>query len=259
MQTSNSSHIRIATTGANGKMGSQITRTALNFSQIIHTAALVRKQSPLVHQDIGLLANIHPIGVFTQDNIEKIVNKFDILIDFTSPQSSLEYLDFCYKNKKNIVIGTTGFNKNQKKIIKEMSKKIAIFFSSNFSYGINIILNLLKKIFHVMHINNFDIDIIEMHHKKKSDIPSSTAIEIRNCIKRNFRNYQNNKIKISSIRSGNIVGEHKILLSFLGESIEIVHHAYDRNIFSLGAIQSAIWLYQKKSGLFDMNHILKTK
>uniref|UniRef100_A0A1A9Z115 Dihydrodipicolinate reductase C-terminal domain-containing protein n=1 Tax=Glossina pallidipes TaxID=7398 RepID=A0A1A9Z115_GLOPL len=130
----------------------------------MHTAALVRNQSPLIHQDIGILANIHPIGILAQDKIEKIENQFDILIDFTSPQSSLDY-------------------------------------------GINVTLNLLKTIFNFMHTITCDIDIIEMHHKKKSDIPSSTAIKIRNCITKILKNKQTNKINISSIRSGDIERE----------------------------------------------------
>uniref|UniRef100_A0A1B0AL05 Dihydrodipicolinate reductase N-terminal domain-containing protein n=1 Tax=Glossina palpalis gambiensis TaxID=67801 RepID=A0A1B0AL05_9MUSC len=124
MKTLNHHRIRIITTGANGKMGSQITRTALNFPQIVHVAALVRNKSPFAYQDIGKLANITPIGILAHDNIEEIKSEFDILIDFTSPNSSLDY-------------------------------------------GISIILNLLEKTLHTIDINNFDIDIIEMHHKKK--------------------------------------------------------------------------------------------
>ncbi|MDQ1237224.1 MAG: 4-hydroxy-tetrahydrodipicolinate reductase [Wigglesworthia glossinidia] len=251
MKTLNHHRIRIITTGANGKMGSQITRTALNFPQIVHVAALVRNKSPFAYQDIGKLANITPIGILAHDNIEEIKSEFDILIDFTSPNSSLEYLDFCCKNKKNIIIGTTGFDKYQKKIIKKMSKYIAIFFSSNFSYGISIILNLLEKTLHTIDINNFDIDIIEMHHKKKIDTPSSTAIEIHNCIKNKLKN----NINITSIRLGDIVGEHKIIFSFFGEKIEITHCVHNRNAFSLGVIKAAIWLYQKQPGLFDMKNI----
>ncbi|BAC24171.1 dapB [Wigglesworthia glossinidia endosymbiont of Glossina brevipalpis] len=248
------SSIRIATTGANGKMGKQITRTAINISKIIHTSSLVRHKSSFKNYDIGKLANIFPIGVFTNDNIKDISDKFDVLIDFTSVKSSLEYLNFCYKNKKKMVIGTTGFNAMQNKLIKHMSKKIAIFYSENFSFGANIIFRLLKNISSIGNIKNIDIDIIECHHKEKSDIPSATSILIKKNILKNLKIKKN--IKISSIRSGNIIGEHKIIFSFLGEKIEITHQAYNRKIFALGAIKAAIWLSNKKTGLFNMSHIL---
>ncbi|QJC30262.1 4-hydroxy-tetrahydrodipicolinate reductase [Enterobacteriaceae endosymbiont of Neohaemonia nigricornis] len=194
-------------------------------------------------------------------NILDIINDFDVLIDFTNTISTMEYLKICQQYNKKIVIGTTGFNKNEKQHIINASKKISVVWSANFSIGINIINKLLDNISKMIcdnNQNNVDINIIEKHHKFKIDSPSGTALYMKNILLKNLHTkYYMKDINCYSIRAGDYYGEHQIIFSFLGENIEIIHQASDRTPFAKGALKSAIWLFNiNKNGLYNMDDVL---
>ncbi|QCI15837.1 4-hydroxy-tetrahydrodipicolinate reductase [Buchnera aphidicola] len=263
--------VRIAITGPMGRMGQILIKEIQKNEHVSLSAALVQDKHELINKDIGEILGIGKIGVLisNQSNIKQ--NDFDILIDFTKPSSTLKYLEYCNKFNKNIVIGTTGFSKREINIIESCSKNIGIVISSNFSIGINLLLQLVKKTTEIIG-NNSDINIIEYHHRNKIDAPSGTALEIGKVISKvmnwdlntNSIYYQKgitgiretNKIGFSIIRAGDIVGKHTVMFSSFGEEIKITHTASNRISFAQGAIQSALWIYRQNKGLFNMKDVL---
>lgn len=197
---------------------------------------------------------------------------FDVLIDFSSPDGTMNHLEYCYKNRKNMVIGTTGLNTSQIHKIKLASKKIAIVHSANYSIGINLIHCFLENAVNIIN-KNTDIEIIETHHKEKKDAPSGTSLQLGKKIAK-LLNWDFNKsavfsrcgnigprklkeIGFSTIRAGHEVGEHTVLIVNNEEKISITHTAFNRSTFAKGALTAAQWVNNKKSGLFNMSHILR--
>lgn len=288
MTVINTIPVRIGVTGVTGRMGKEIIRCIATQNQqqkfnkkIILGAAIVRAQSTVCGMDIGKFMRSDVQGIKITDNIESVKENFDILIDFTAPEITIEYLKFCMVHGKNIIIGTTGFTKTHLDLIKSAAQKIGIIYSANFSIGITVMLKLLKDAAKTIgSISN--IDIIELHHNKKNDIPSGTALMMREVIKSNIESktnilreirscdnnisqilspssFTNDDVQIHSIRSGDIIGEHAVLFSGTGERLEIIHKACNRNIFANGALYSAMWLGKTKIGLFDLNDVLMFK
>ncbi|URJ28057.1 4-hydroxy-tetrahydrodipicolinate reductase [Candidatus Blochmannia vicinus (nom. nud.)] len=276
----NDALLRIAVTGVTGRMGKKIIQCIVKgekkFSQkIILGAAITRSNASICGMDVGKLIKTDTLGITVTDDLELVKNDFDVLVDFTAPNISMEYLKFCVNNNKNIVIGTTGFNKAHESCIMNASRKIGIVFSSNFSIGIALISKLLHRITHIIG-DNSDISIVEAHHNKKSDIPSGTALMIKNTIVNALRSAHSTEsmdrnvdyptyssvsssdrdILIHSIRAGNIIGEHTVLFIGSEERLEITHKALDRTIFARGALHSAIWLGYDKVGLFNIGDTL---
>ncbi|QJC31939.1 4-hydroxy-tetrahydrodipicolinate reductase [Enterobacteriaceae endosymbiont of Donacia versicolorea] len=251
--------IRLAISGINGRMGQSILKVLNNEEQnnILLSCLLEKKTKLNLLNKILYKSNFIKIDY----NIMNIINKFDVLIDFTNPYSTIKNINICKKYNKKIVIGTTGFNNEQKIIIKEISKKIAVVLSSNFSQGINILFKIIENITEIFCKNkqkDLDIDIIEKHHKNKVDLPSGTALSIKDIILHVLK--KNNvikKINFHSIRAADLYGEHNILFSFIGEQIELTHKASNRISFAKGAIQAAIWISNKQKGIYNMQDILE--
>jgi len=208
------------------------------------------------------------------DNLAEIIGLCDVVIDFTAPEATLSNLEICKENKKAIVIGTTGFNTEQKNKIAKASNLIPIVFSPNMSVGVNLLFNLVKRTAEVFG-DEYDIEITEAHHKFKKDAPSGTALKIAEIIANTLgRDLEKNavygrkgivgerrrgEIGIHSIRAGDIVGDHTILFSTPGERIEITHRAHTRETFARGAVKAAKFVTSKKNGLFDMADVLGIK
>lgn len=259
--------LKIAISGALGRMGKLLINEIQQRKDLSLNLAIVYNKNQI--DDAVLKKNNITIPI--SHSLKNQNNKFDVLIDFSHPQGTMEYLDFCLKHKKSMVIGTTGFNTQEQKKIYIASKKIKIVKSSNFSIGINIIHNILHNITKT-NGKNLDIEIIEYHHRNKIDAPSGTAIELGETILKSmnlkiennsiFNRYgntgirPNQKIGFSSIRAGNIVGKHTILFANNEEQIEITHKAINRLSFVKGAIQAAKWIVFQNAGLFNMQQVL---
>jgi 4-hydroxy-tetrahydrodipicolinate reductase len=213
-------------------------------------------------------------GIKTQKNNLEAFKKTDVIIDFSRPKASLEILNYAKKLKKKVVIGTTGFTKQQNNLIKNYSKKIAIFKSGNMSLGIN----LLEYIVHILSKkipNNYDIGINDDHHRKKVDFPSGTALMLANAVckgknknlelikGKTFLNkkgsLQKDKINFFITRKGNTIGKHSVLFNNEIENIELKHTAFSRELFADGALNAAIWISKKNKGLFNMQDMFKLK
>jgi 4-hydroxy-tetrahydrodipicolinate reductase len=204
-----------------------------------------------------------------KNNIEAFKNT-DIIIDFSRPKASLEVLYYAKKFNKNVVIGTTGFNSNQNNLIKNYSKKIAIFKSGNMSLGINL-LEYIVNILSNKIPNDYHIGINDDHHKKKIDYPSGTALMLANAVSKGKNrkiesikgkmflnkkgNLQKNKINFFITRKGNTIGKHSVLFDNKIENIELKHTAFSRELFADGALNAAIWISKKNKGLFNMQNM----
>ena len=210
-------------------------------------------------------------GINVQQNNEEVFKKTNIIIDFTIPKCTFEILKIAVKLKKKVVIGTTGFTKKEEEQIKKFSKKISILKAGNMSLGINLLM-YLSEITSKCLGNNFLSKVSETHHKHKKDFPSGTALMLGEGIalgkNKNFYNilgkkYLNktkipygNKINFNSIRKGEIIGEHEVKFSNGKEIITLNHEAFDRRLYSEGALSAAKWLINKKPGLYSMRDLM---
>ncbi|WP_210080884.1 4-hydroxy-tetrahydrodipicolinate reductase [Pantoea endophytica] len=265
------SEIRIAIVGAPGRMGRNLIQAVQQAEGVALGAALTRSGSSLLGVDAGELAGMGKTGVIVSDDLQKVVNDFDVLIDFTRPEGTLEYLAFCRQHSKAMVIGTTGFDEAGKAAIRAAAEEIGIVFAANFSVGVNLVLNLLQQAAKVMG-DYADIEIVEAHHRHKVDAPSGTALAmgeaIADAMKWNLDEHavyareghtgerKAQTIGFATVRAGDIVGEHTAMFADIGERVEITHKASSRMTFANGAVKAASWLKNKKSGLYDMRDVL---
>jgi 4-hydroxy-tetrahydrodipicolinate reductase len=254
--------INITITGALGRMGKILIKRISKNKNL--------KLFSLTDLKYGKTIN----GIKTQKNNLEAFKKTDVIIDFSRPKSSLEILNYAKKLKKKVVIGTTGFNKKQINLIKNYSKKIAIFKSGNMSLGINLleyIVNILSKKIP----NNYHIGITDDHHKRKVDYPSGTALMLANAVSKGKNknlesikgkfflnkkgNLQENKINFFITRKGNTIGKHSVLFNNKIENIELKHTAFSRDLFADGALNAAMWISKKNKGLFNMQDMFSLK
>ncbi|BAH83171.1 4-hydroxy-tetrahydrodipicolinate reductase [Candidatus Ishikawella capsulata] len=264
-------NMRIAIAGVTGRMGKKLIQSLPHIEGIVLGAAFVRPGSIVTGIDVGQVVGEKILGIKLIDNLNTAINDFDVLIDFTNPAATLTYIDFCCKYKKSMVIGTTGFTEYEKKKIFLASENISIVLSPNFSVGINVVIKLLEKITTVMG-NYADIEIIESHHRNKRDAPSGTALAMGEAIA-NIMHWDLNKkaiynrgihsgkrlantIGFATIRAGDIIGEHTAIFADIGERIEITHKASSRITFAHGALKAAIWVNNKKPGIYSMQDVL---
>lgn len=175
--------LKIGIVGAGGRMGRQLIQAVNHAEGVMLGAAFERKGSSLVGADAGELAGVGALGVVVTDDLASQVNQFDLLIDFTRPEGTLEHITFCVAHNKKMVIGTTGFDDIGKQAIKSASEKIGIVFASNYSVGVNLVFKLLEKAAKVMG-DYCDIEVIEAHHRHKVDAPSGTALSMGNILPR---------------------------------------------------------------------------
>ncbi len=266
--------VRIAVAGAAGRMGSRIVALSCEYESVKLTGAFERKDHKDIGKDIGLIAGIGETSVPLSDNIEKVLAESDVVIDFTHVVPTLENLKAAAAKGKAMVIGTTGFTKEQVEEIRKLTKNIPCVMASNMSLGVNLLLKVLQDVARTLG-DDYDIEIIEAHHRMKKDAPSGTAMKmaqvISQAVNRNLDEVgvyarkgmigerTRKEIGIQTIRAGDIVGEHTVLFGGLGERIEITHKASSRDTFARGALKAAVWVSGKPAGLYDMQDVLGLK
>ncbi|MFA0357531.1 4-hydroxy-tetrahydrodipicolinate reductase [Vibrio breoganii] len=263
--------VRIAVAGAAGRMGRNLVKATNVMEQATLGAANERPQSSLIGVDVGELSGEGKLDVALVDDFSKVVDEFDVIVDFTAPENTLANLELCKEYGKAIVIGTTGFTEPQKQQISEYAKDVSIVMAPNFSVGVNLVFKLLEKAAKVMG-DYTDIEIVEAHHRHKVDAPSGTAIGMGEAIANAMGNELSDvavyaregitgertrdEIGFATIRAGDIVGEHTAMFADVGERVEITHKATDRMTFANGAIRAALWLGSKPAGLYSMTDVL---
>ena len=265
---------RIAVAGAAGRMGKALVQAVCQDEAATLAAATDRPGSTLIGADVGELAGVGRLDVALQDDLSRVVDSFDVLIDFTSPESTMNHVAICRAAGKGIVIGTTGLDDSQKDALKEAGADISVVFAPNMSVGVNLIFKLLETAARVMGEES-DIEIVEAHHRHKVDAPSGTALHmgeiIANTLGRDLNECavygreghtgarDKDTIGFATIRGGDIVGEHNAMFIAEGERVEIGIRSASRATYANGAVRGAKWLSDKENGLFDMQDVLELR
>lgn len=262
---------KIAINGAAGRMGRCLIQAVEQTEGLTLSAAIDRVDSSLIGADAGEVAGVGKLGVAISADIEQATKDSDIIIDFTLPEVTMALLPFCVANQCRPVIGTTGFDVEQKNAIEEAAKQVATILAPNMSVGVNLSLKLLDIAARVLG-DDVDIEIVEAHHRHKVDAPSGTALRmgevVADALGRDLKTCavygregrtgerDRNTIGFATVRAGDIVGDHTVMFAAEGERVEITHKASSRMTFAFGAMRASSWLMQKQNGLFDMQDVL---
>ncbi|MAH73892.1 MAG: 4-hydroxy-tetrahydrodipicolinate reductase [Cellvibrionales bacterium TMED49] len=265
--------LRIVVSGANGRMGRALTALLTDTVDAQLVGATENPDSDYIGLDVGELAGVGKLGLDVVGTLEAAPKRIDVVIDFSSISSTLVNAEWCAKLGVPIVIGTTGLNESDLKRIELVSKKIPICMASNFSIGVNLIYRLVEIATVALKNDDVDIEVFEAHHKRKLDAPSGTALSLGQVIansrgqeldevadfnrKSQFEKRSPQSIGFSSIRGGDIVGNHTVFFAGEGELVEITHRASSRMAFARGALRASRWLIQQPPGIYDMEHVLE--
>src|SRR5512140_1714562 len=262
--------VKVAVCGAAGRMGQRIIVAAREAGCEV-SGALERPGHELIGQDAGLIAGCGALGVKISDDVNAVVKGCDVLIDFTVPKVSLKNLEACGLNGTSIVIGSTGFTPEERALARELATDIPCVLAPNMSVGVNVCFKILKDVAKTLG-NDFDVEIVELHHNKKKDSPSGTAVRmgevVAEALGRDYNKVANyhregicgertkEEIGMQTVRGGDIIGEHTVYFIGMGERIELSHRAMTRDMFSRGSVRGAKWVVAQKAGLFDMQDVL---
>lgn len=266
--------IKCIVTGAAGRMGRRIVDIVLETPGTDVACATERPGHEIVGMDIGDFLGLGKKGCTITDDLRNVIEYGDVVIDFTSPQASLGHMRVAAKSGKAMVVGTTGFGKDDFKEVRKLAKKIPVVLAPNMSVGVNLLLKVLSDMAEVLD-EDYDIDIVETHHRHKKDAPSGTALKMAQVVasargksldkvgvfarQGNIGERMRGEIGVQSLRVGDVVGEHTVIFGTLGERIEVTHKASSRDVFARGAVRAAQWVYKKQPGLYDMQDVLGIK
>ncbi len=266
--------VRIAVTGAAGRMGKTLIEAVSLAEGCELSAAIERPESSLLGADAGELAGLGKNGVAVVGDINEVIEQFDVLIDFTAPVATLANAAACAGAGKGMVVGTTGFDASQKAQLSELIAPIAVCQASNFSTGVNLCFKLLDMAARVLG-DDVDIEVYEAHHRHKVDAPSGTALSmgqvVADALGRDLSKVavygregqtgarEREAIGFATVRAGDIVGDHTVMFCAEGERVEITHKASSRMSFARGAVRAAAWLAVREPGQYDMQDVLGLK
>jgi 4-hydroxy-tetrahydrodipicolinate reductase len=268
------SKVRVAVSGAAGRMGKRILAIAHEHPGVEITGALDAPDSPALGQDAGDSAGIGPIDVLISDNLAKVLKNCDVLIDFSAVGASVANVKVASAAGKAIVVGTTGFSEAQRKELAQYGSRTRCVIAPNMSMGVNLLFSIAGKVATALG-PDYDIEIVEAHHRMKKDAPSGTADRLARIIAEALGRdlaacgvygrqgivgeRKPQEIGVMAVRGGDIVGEHTVMFVTGGERIELVHRAHSRDAFARGALQAALWLVGQPNGLYDMQDVLGLK
>jgi len=263
--------MRLIVVGAGGRMGRTLVKAIAETAGTRVAGAVEAAGSPLIGQDAGVLAGLAPLGVPLTDDIKPLLGGADAIVDFTIPAATLIHAELAAKHKLVHIIGTTGLTGEDESKIAELAKYTAVVKSGNMSLGVNLLAALVKRVAMTLDAE-FDIEILEMHHNKKIDAPSGTAlllgraaaagrqVDLDQCSVRGRDGVTGGRragdIGFAALRGGTVVGEHAVIFAGPAERVELVHKAEDRMIFARGALKAAQWARGRKPGLYSMADVL---
>lgn len=265
------SEMRLAVMGVAGRMGRELIRAAHAIGGCTIAGAVAKPGSLALGEDAGILAGLGRIGVTITDDALEIAAKVDGILDCTVPSASVEFAGLAANARIVHVIGTTGLSDSDEAAIKAAARHATIIKAGNMSLGVNLLVAVTRKVAAALDAD-FDIEIVEMHHKHKIDAPSGTAlmlgaaaaegrkVDLKAASIRARDGHtgarRKGDIGFASLRGGNVVGEHTVIFAAEGERIELTHRATDRGIFARGAVKAALWGRGKGPGLFSMSDVL---
>jgi 4-hydroxy-tetrahydrodipicolinate reductase len=257
--------------GAAGRMGKRIIALTTEAGEFDITATIEREEHPDIAKDAGLVAGTGPIDVRIESTWPDAA---DVVIDFSQPSAADATIDFCKNNSIALVLGTTGLTDEQKAKIKAASEKSPVLYATNMSVAMNVLFSLVGKVASMVG-DQYDIEIIEQHHRFKKDAPSGTALTLaENICKATGKDFpdclvqgrsgkdtlrEKGTIGVHAVRTGDITGIHSVVFGTLGEKLTLEHTAHSRDTFARGALRAAKWLLDKKPGLYSMADVLGIK
>jgi len=240
----------IVISGVCGRMGKKIALLTQGSKDFEVVGALESRDNPFIGKDIGEAIGTSNVGKKIEGDFNNITGSF-VLIEFTTPQATMEHLGIAIKKKSGMVIGTTALSKEDIEKIKNASKEIPIVFSPNMSVGVNLLFRLVEESTKTLG-KGYEVKMTEAHHTKKKDAPSGTGKTLQEIVYK----LRGEKVPIKSIREGDIVGDHTVIFETESEKLELTHHAKSRDIFAKGALEAARFLSSKKSGLYSMQEVI---
>ena len=266
--------IRAIVVGAAGRMGGTMVRTIHGTDGIEVTAAVERPDHPLLNHDVGQVAGVEEIGIPLMGDLEGVIENGEVVIDFTNPEVSMRSLEVTSGSGVAAVIGSTGFNPEQMERVTQWAKKTQCVLSPNMSVGVNLMFKLAGEVARILG-DEYDVEVLEAHHRFKKDSPSGTAMKlgeiVASALNRDLHHVgvfgrkgvigerKSQEIGMQVIRAGDIVGDHTVIFGGLGERLEITHRAHSRENFARGAIKAAKWVVKQPNGLYDMADVLGLK
>lgn len=269
--TDSVSPVRVAVTGAAGRMGRMLVAAVAARADCRLAAALERQGSAAIGVDAGVLAGIDAAGVSVGDDAAEAFSAADVAIDFTTPEASCAHAAAAAAAGRAIVIGTTGLSPEQHGELEAAARDVPVVWAPNFSVGVNLTLRLLAQAAEVLG-EDADVEIVEMHHRHKVDAPSGTALRMGEVLAdtlgrdldlvaehgRSGRTGARGRERIGfhALRGGDVVGDHTVVFAAEGERIEITHRASDRMTFAAGAVRAAVWAAARPPGRYDMDDVL---
>jgi 4-hydroxy-tetrahydrodipicolinate reductase len=264
----NAIKIHVAINGACGRMGQRLVALAREEAELVLVAAIDNPKHPNIGKDAGDLAGVGPVGVAVTGELSLHV-KPDVLIDFSTPEGSIEILKVCEDRKIPIVIATTGHSVSERAAIEAAAHQTAVLFSPSMSLVVNLLFKMVADAGSALKGKGFDVEIVERHHRFKKDSPSGTAMHFAKIVQEAMKiphlqhgregllgERPSSEIGMHAIRAGDNVGEHTIIFSALGETMELVHKGYSRDSYARGALSAAKFLANKPAGKYSMADVL---
>jgi 4-hydroxy-tetrahydrodipicolinate reductase len=266
--------VRVAVAGASGKMGGRLVHLVKQSGDLEIAGGLERLGHPAIGKDLGEVVGLGTLGVPLVDDLNALVPKIDLLFEFTIPEASLEHLRVMANHGKPMVLGTTGFSAAQLTEIRSLAQRLPLFMAPNMSPAINVMYKLIADAARLLG-SDFDIEIVEAHHRYKVDAPSGTAVRMAEILAQTLNRdmekvgvygrkgivgqRKDEEIAVLSIRAGDLTGDHTVTFGGIGERLEIVHRTQSRDAFGRGALRAAHWIVHQKPGLYDMQDLLGLK
>lgn len=271
MGTEGNKQVRVVVTGVTGRMGSALVKAVRDAEAMVLVAGTERPGSSAVGLDVGLAARLGALEAPVVDSLDKaLALGADVVIDFTSPEGSLEHAKACAQRGVALVVGSTGFSVDSRAEVAESARKVPVVMAPNMSVGVNLVIKIAAELARVLG-DSFDVEVLEAHHRHKKDAPSGTALrlaeEIAQALGRTSKDFRMarvgqlgerspKEIGIQSLRGGDLVGEHTVYFIGEGERVELTHRALSREQFALGALRAARWVVGQPPGLYDMQDVL---
>ncbi len=267
--------VNVIVAGVSGRMGSTIARLVQEDQDLSLAGGFERADHPNVGKDVGEVIGVGPLGIKVAKGLEEVISQADVIIDFTFHTASVSHLKIAQKYAKPIVIGTTGFTDEEMAEIEAMASQVKCVLSPNMSVGVNLLFKLVPEVAKILG-EDYDIEILEMHHRFKKDAPSGTAMRLAQLVAQATERdlgkvcvygrqgvigeRKKEEIAVLALRGGDVVGDHTVYFAGLGERIEITHRASSRETFARGALRAAKWIVkQEKHGIYDMLDVLGIK
>ncbi|OQW37464.1 MAG: 4-hydroxy-tetrahydrodipicolinate reductase [Nitrospira sp. HN-bin3] len=266
--------IKVVVAGAAGRMGCRLVSLVRDSTALMLAGALEGKDHPALGEDAGEFAGSGHAGIPITADLSALMERGEVVVDFSSPEATLDHMRTVVRSRRAAVIGTTGLSIGQLDELKTLAQHIPCVFSPNMSVGINLLYKVIGEMAKTLG-DDYDIEVIEAHHRLKKDAPSGTALKIAEVLARSVNRDLNQvgvyarkgligerikgEIGIQTIRAGDIVGDHTILFGGMGERIEVTHRASSRDTFARGALRAARWVVRQPPGLYDMMDVLSLR